>query len=143
MNEQEIEVVAEELAKAGGLSWYPGRTTEPLLRTVHARYRDRARLAIAALERWRARHSGPAQPLETPTERPLSSPSHIADHQDTLQVGAVVIYRPPGDKRAIPCRVEKLENGRAYLVPCPVPDVGWVDLITLRSVSCEPASDNP
>jgi hypothetical protein len=141
MDEQEVEVVAEELAKAGGVSWHPGRTTEPVLRTVHARYRDRARLAIAALERWRARQSGPAQSLNAPAEASLSPPSLIAGQQDGLQVGAVVIYRAPGDKRAIPCRVEKLEKGRAYLVPCPISEVGWVDLDTLRPLSNEPAPD--
>jgi hypothetical protein len=56
MTEEEIEAVAEELAKAGGLSWYPGRTRGPLLRTVSERYRDRARLAIEALDRVRARN---------------------------------------------------------------------------------------
>ena len=56
MTEEEIEAVAEELAKAGGLSWHPGRTRGPLLRTVSERYRDRARLAIEALDRLRARN---------------------------------------------------------------------------------------
>jgi hypothetical protein len=31
MTDEEIEVVAEELAKSGGLSWYPGRTPGPLM----------------------------------------------------------------------------------------------------------------
>jgi hypothetical protein len=60
---------------------------------------------------------------------------------EDLRVGAVVIYRPPGDKRALACRVEKLEKGRVYLVPCPMPDVGWVDLDTLRPLSNAPTSD--
>ena len=49
MNEAEVEIVAEELAKLGGTAWYPGRESGPLLRIVHERYRDRARAAIAAL----------------------------------------------------------------------------------------------
>ena len=54
MTEDEIEAVAEELAKAGGVSWYPGREGGTLLKVVSDRYRDRARLAIAALDRYRA-----------------------------------------------------------------------------------------
>ena len=54
MTDEEIEAVAEELAKIGGLSWYPGRTDGPLLRPISERYRDRARVAIAALDRVRA-----------------------------------------------------------------------------------------
>jgi hypothetical protein len=54
MTEEEIEAVAEELAKIGGVSWYPGRAPGPLLRVVSERYRDRARVAIAALDRLRA-----------------------------------------------------------------------------------------
>lgn len=51
--------------------------------------------------------------------------------EDQVQVGSIVVYRPPEDQRAIPCRVEKLENGRAYLVPCPHPDIGWVPIDSL------------
>jgi hypothetical protein len=134
MTEEEIEAVAEELAKAGGLSWHPGRTQGPLLRTVSERYRDRARLAIEALDRLRARNQDLNAPqgsaLETRAkEGPNSSP------ENGLQAGAIVVYRPPGDRRAIPCRIEKLEEGRAYLVPCPKPDIGWVELDNLQPLS--------
>jgi len=54
MTEEEIEVVAEELAKIGGVSWYSGREKGSLVRVVCDRYRERARLAIEALERCRA-----------------------------------------------------------------------------------------
>ena len=54
MTEEEIEVVAEELAKIGGVTWYPGREKGSLIRVVCDRYRDRARVAIEALERYRA-----------------------------------------------------------------------------------------
>ena len=54
MTEEEIEVVAEELAKIGGVTWYPGRERGTLMRVVCDRYRDRARVAIEALERYRA-----------------------------------------------------------------------------------------
>src|SRR3712207_9556857 len=54
MTAEEVEVVAEELAKIGGIAWYPGREEGTLIRAVTDRYRDRARLAIAALARLRA-----------------------------------------------------------------------------------------
>jgi hypothetical protein len=135
MTEEEIEAVAEELAKAGGLSWHPGRTQGPLLRTVSERYRDRARLAIEALDRVRARNQslnasqGPALDAPTTEDGPNPPP------EDGLQPGALVVYRPPGDRRAIPCRIEKLEEGRAYLVPYPKPDIGWVALDNLQPLS--------
>jgi hypothetical protein len=141
MDEQEVEVVAQELAKAGGVSWHPGQTKGPVLRIVNNRYRDRARLAIAALERWRIRQFGQAPASGAAAEACMSSPTLTSDPISGLQVGAVVIYRPPGDKRAIPCRVERMETGRAYLVPCPIPDVGWVDLETLQPVRSGTACD--
>jgi hypothetical protein len=140
LNDVEVEVVAQELAKAGGVSWYPGRTREAVLRVVNERYRDRARLAIAALERWRARQFGSAPAAASPA-RFSSPPTLTTDPLSGLQVRATVIYRPPGDKRAIPCPVEKVEEGRAYLVPCPIPDVGWVDVETLQPVRPGSASD--
>jgi hypothetical protein len=42
-----------------------------------------------------------------------------------------VLYRPPGDKRTYPCRVEKVEGTRVYLVPELPTCTGWVDLATL------------
>jgi hypothetical protein len=53
--------------------------------------------------------------------------------QNHLQVGVIVVYRPPGDRRAIPCRIKHLEEKRAYLAPCPQPDVGWVELDNLQA----------
>ena len=53
MTEGEVEAVAAELAKAGGVSWHSGQERGPL-KLVMDRYRDRARLAIAALDRVRA-----------------------------------------------------------------------------------------
>ncbi len=140
MDEQEVEVVAEELAKAGGVAWHPGRTTGPVLRAVNDRYRDRARLAIAALERWRTRSLGSAELAVHPPKR-STSPKDVPAALSGLQAGADVIYRPPGDKRAIVCRVEQVEEGRVYLVPLPVPDIGWVDVETLQRSGAEPAPD--
>ncbi|MBM1174479.1 hypothetical protein [Microvirga arabica] len=128
MTEEEIEVVAQELAKVGGVAWYPGRTSGSLLRPLTERYRDRARVAIAALERVRARQSSPPAAGEKHIEAPAGRTD--LDNSDSLHVGATVIYRPAGDKRAVSCRIEKLEDGRAYLVPVPQPDIGWVSLDT-------------
>jgi len=41
MTDEEIEVVAEELAKGDGSSWYPGRRQGPLTRLVTDCYRDK------------------------------------------------------------------------------------------------------
>jgi len=135
MTEEEIEAVAEELAKAGGLSWHPGRTRGPLLRAVSERYRDRARLAIEALDRVRARNQALNAPQGPAVETPRAKEGPNSPPENGLQPGAIVVYRPPGDRRAIPCRIEKLEEGRAYLVPCPNPDIGWVELDNLQPLS--------
>jgi hypothetical protein len=138
MTDEEIEAVAEELAKIGGLSWYPGRTDGPLLRPVSERYRDRARVAIAALDRVRAGKEASAALLNS-TAKSSSCPTPASDPGDRLQVGAVVVYRPPGDQRAVTCRIDKMDEGRAYLVPCPRPDFGWVSLEDLSLLN----SGNP
>jgi hypothetical protein len=135
MTDEEIEAVAEELAKIGGLSWYPGRTDGPLLRPISERYRDRARVAIAALDRVRAGRAASASLQKSPEKNPSSPSAPPSDHSDRLQVGAVVVYRPPGDQRAVTCRIEKMDEGRAYLVPCPRPDFGWVSLDDLALLS--------
>ena len=135
MTEEEIEAVAEELAKAGGLSWHPGRTRGPLLRTVSERYRDRARLAIQALDRLRAGNQNCNAPQGTALESPRAKEGPNSPPENGLQAGVIVVYRPPGDRRAMPCRIEKLEEDRAYLVPCPRPDIGWVELDNLQPLS--------
>jgi hypothetical protein len=137
VTEEEIDVVAQELAKVGGVAWYPGRTTGPLLRPVSQRYRDRAKVAIAALERLRASKKGGATADGIPASTEVSSGSTEIDPGDQLQVGAVVVYRPPGEQRATPCRIEKIEDGRAYLVPCPRSHVGWVALADLSPATTE------
>jgi hypothetical protein len=131
VTEDEIEVVAEELAKAGGLSWYPGRQHGSLLRVVSDRHRDRARLAIAALDRYRAPKAHAVSPDSVETE-PLPVRAGGATTPDnTVHVGATVIYRPPGERRAYPCRVERVEEGQAYLVPQLRTWTGWVPLENL------------
>lgn len=128
MSEEEVECVAEELAKVGGVAWYPGREPNAILRVVSDRYRDRARVAIAALERLRAsREQSGATELQ-PGEDPHFAGAVPSRSAENIAVGSVVIYRPPGDLRAIACRVAKREGGSVYLVPCERPDIGWVQI---------------
>ena len=140
MTEDEVEAVAEELAKAGGVAWYPGRSRGPLLRMVSDRYRDRARLAIAALDRYRAHKAGVA-PADTPDSIDVGSipeqPQAHAPSDSGIRVGTTVVYRPPGEQRAYPCRVEKIEGGRAYLVPFLRPWTSWVPIQNITPVSPE------
>ncbi|PVE23732.1 hypothetical protein DC522_14110 [Microvirga sp. KLBC 81] len=130
MTEEEIEAVAHELAKVGGSTWYPGRSSGPILRAVGKRYKDRARVAIAALDRFRAARDAAALPNSAaPNQGNLSENSAL---EDKFQVGTIVVYRPPGDQRALSCRIEKIEAGRAYLVPIPHRPIGWVSLGSLE-----------
>ncbi|MET0428125.1 MAG: hypothetical protein ABW026_06460 [Microvirga sp.] len=126
MSEEEIEIVAEELAKVGGTAWYPGREKGPLVRLVSDRYRDRAKIAIAALERHRAKGAVESWPAVDPARPTAPSSSEI-------KVGSTVVYRPPGDRRAYTCRVEKIRGDRAYLVPDLKISSGWVPLGNLGS----------
>ena len=132
MTEDEVEVVAAELAKAGGVAWYPGRERGPL-KHVANRYRDRARLAIAALDRFRAglQGSGATDGIDIgPLELSSGTSSHSApDH--SFQAGSLVLYRPPGDRRAYPCRVDKVEGSRVHLVPDIKSCTGWIDVSQL------------
>ena len=58
MTEEEIEIVAQELAKIGGTSWYPGREPGTMLRVVTERYREQARVVIQDLRSDIAQHRG-------------------------------------------------------------------------------------
>jgi hypothetical protein len=137
MTEDEVEVVAEELAKAGGVAWYPGRTRGPLLRIVSDRYRDRARLAIAALDRYRAHKAGTASSDSSQAGSPIEQPQGSTAADNALRVGITVVYRPPGEQRAHACRVEKIEGGQAYLVPFLRPWTSWVPIQNLTPVATE------
>ena len=137
MNEAEVEVVAEELAKLGGTAWYPGREPGPLLRVVHERYRDRARAAIAALDRFRASAAKTNPPESVPSSE---TRIHVSASETEVQVGTTVIYRPDGDRRAYSCKVQKITDGFAYLVPETRTGIGWVPLKDLVGHS---AASNP
>ena len=134
VTEDEVEAVAEELAKAGGVAWYPGRERGPLLRIVSDRYRDRARLAIAALDRYRAHKAGMPPPDSNSIEvgSAAAQPPAKTGSQDALRVGITVVYRPPGEQRAYPCRVERIEGDQAYLVPFLRPWTSWVPIQDLK-----------
>jgi hypothetical protein len=128
MTDEEIEVVAEELAKVGGVSWYPGRESGPLMRVVSDRYRDRARVAIAALERLRANKlESLAQDNGVEGKCPANDASSSFTGAD-IRPGATVIYRPPGDRRAYSCRVVEIKGSRAYLAPILRACTDWVSI---------------
>jgi hypothetical protein len=133
MTDGEVEAVAAELAKAGGVSWHSGQERGPL-KLVMDRYRDRARLAIAALDRVQATEpsislgtigSEQSGPNAQATLKPVSG--------DVVSEGSLVLYRPPGDKGTYPCRVEKLDGSRVYLMPEIPTRTGWGDLENLSS----------
>ncbi|GEO12366.1 hypothetical protein [Microvirga aerophila] len=132
MTEAEIEIVAEELAKLGGTAWYPGREKGPILRVVHERYRDRAKAAIAALDRFRALKSdGPPAVDAAPQPEETDTTPVVA----TIKPGTRIVYRPPGDRRAYPCTVEKIRNGFAYLVPENRSGISWVSVGDLAELA--------
>ncbi len=97
MTEDEVEAVAAELAKAGGVSWHRGGERGPL-KLVMNRYRDRARQAIATLERFRAAKQA-ASSGEIKVAQPELSIEGKAEalSDDPVSAGSLVLYRPPGD----------------------------------------------
>ena len=141
MTDEEVEYVAKELAKIGGTSWYPGRERGPLMRVVSNRYRDRARVAIAALERFRAAKDA-ALVQDDPLVR-TDDETAGADGHEHVQPGATVIYRPPGDLRAYPCRVVRVDGSRAYLEPALETCTGWVSIDKLLPSTAETTSPHP
>jgi len=150
MNETEIDIVAEELAKLGGTSWYPGRGSGPVMRVVSERYRDRARAAIAALDRFRARKAGTSLPLESGAlSRQVENAAVAASPAPTedIKPGTRIVYRPPGDRRAYPCIVRTVRDGYAYLVPEDRTGISWVSIAELEGARLQekpqPVRENP
>ena len=133
MTDDEVEAVAAELAKAGGVSWHSGGERGPL-KLVMDRYRDRARLAIATLERLRAAaQSTSLGQIEVMHSGPATQAGLEPGLREAVVMGSLVLYRPPGDKRTYPCRVQRVEGSRVYLVPEIPTCTGWVDLENLAS----------
>jgi hypothetical protein len=128
MTEEEIEIVAEELAKIGGVSWYPGRETGTLMRVVSDRYRDRARIAIQALDRYRAGKQAAVVQDNGHSESYVPSHALHSAPNEEIKPGSTVVYRPPGDRRAYPCRVVEIEGSRAYLAPILRACTDWVSI---------------
>ncbi|MPR12039.1 hypothetical protein [Microvirga tunisiensis] len=129
MTEDEVEAVAAELAKAGGISWHSGKEQGPV-KLVMERYRDRARLAISALDRVRAGQQDIAPDAGDSLE-PNATANPEAVSRGTVSAGSLVLYRPPGDQRTYACRVESVEGSRAYLIPELPTCTGWVDLANI------------
>jgi hypothetical protein len=132
MSEEEVELVAEELAKIGGTAWYPGRQQGPLLREVTERYREQARVVIAALERMRAGSEAAVCPDPTLDENRKVDNFSLTDAVPDLRPGATVIYRPAGDQRAYACRVVEIRGSQAYLAPILRTCIGWISTETLQ-----------
>jgi hypothetical protein len=128
MTDDEVEAVAAELAKAGGVSWHNGPERGPL-KLVMNRYRDRARAALAALERVQAAKqalSPDPDKVEQPGPNTDAKPGPVP-HEE-VSIGSLVLYHPPGDQRTYACRVQKVHGSRVYLVPEIPACTGWVDL---------------
>lgn len=134
MTEETIEAVAQLLAKVGG-NWYPERT-RPTLRTINKRHRAVAQLILVELDQ----RSGAGQTSATAGSAGPDNADEVNTFNfaadDQLYVGAAVVYRPPGEKRAITCFIEKMEHGRAYLVPAQQ-EIGWVPTQTLSRPKSE------
>jgi hypothetical protein len=128
MTEEEIEIVAEELAKIGGVTWYPGREKGTLMRVVCDRYRDRARVAIEALDRYRSSQQASLSQDNGQADRLSTSSKTHALARAEIRPGTTVIYRPPGDRRAYSCRVVEIEGNRAYLAPILRACTEWVSI---------------
>jgi hypothetical protein len=69
MTDEEIDIVAQELAKIGGTSWYPGRQPGRMLRVVSERYRDQARALIQAFDQYRLLGGRGPHPLTSSQNR--------------------------------------------------------------------------
>lgn len=128
MTDEEVEIVAEELAKIGGVTWYPGREKGTLMRVVCDRYRDRARVAIQALDRHRAGRQRTLSQDNMQVAGGAEGDGRASSAHDDIRPGATVVYRPPGDRRAYSCRVVEIKGDRAYLAPILRACTEWVSI---------------
>jgi hypothetical protein len=141
MTDEEVEFVAEELAKIGGTSWYPGRERGPVTKVVTDRFRDRARAAIAAFDRYRTQETSSSPDDATGGTHGIDKhPQPLRG--DDVRPGSTVIYRPPGDRRAYPCRIVEIQGDRAYLTPILRACTGWVSVENLLPALTKKVSGN-
>ncbi len=116
MTDKEIEFVARELAESSGVKWPEASNPSPIQKAVADRFRDRARAAIAAVDRFRARSAQIMNDNSGDDHRTTADGVAIMSRQD-IRPGATLVYRPPGDRRALRCRIEKVDGSQAFLVP--------------------------
>jgi hypothetical protein len=129
MTDQEVEVVAEELAKLVHVPWAPGYETSPLLHVVTECHRAEARAILAALDQIRPGRSGSSfQASRSNGPQGISYESRSGE----VRPGMTVIYRSPGDQRAYPCRIVEIQGNRAYLAPILRTCVGWISIERLQ-----------
>jgi hypothetical protein len=138
MTDEEIEVVAEELAKLVRVPWAPCYETSPLIYVVTECHRAEARAILAALDRIRLGRSGSS--LQAPRS---SEPQGISCQSQSSDVrpGVTVVYRPAGDQRAHPCRIVEIQGDRAYLAPILRTCVGRISIERLQVATEEEVSD--
>jgi hypothetical protein len=138
MRDEETEVVAEELAKLVRVPWAPGYETSPLLHVVTECHRAEARAILAVLDQIRPGQSGSSfQAPRSNEPQEVSCQSRSGD----VRPGMTVIYRPPGDQRAYPCRIVEIQGNRAYLAPILRTCVGWISIERLQVAADEEVSD--
>jgi hypothetical protein len=136
MTDEEIEVVSEELVKCGGLSWYRERTQGPLMRLVIDRYREQARVIIAALDQLRTGEDRDGSP-DLQRDGLRETLHHGSD--SNVRPGATSIYCSLGDQRAYPCRIVKIQGDRASLAPILRTCGEWVFIQRLEASTDEKA----
>lgn len=138
MTDEEIEVVAEELAKLISVSWAPGYETTPLIHVVTECHRAKARAIITALDQIRPVRSGSS--FQAPRSNEPQGISYERRSGD-VRPGMTVIYRPPGDQCAYPCRIVEIQGNHAYLAPILRTCVGWISIERLQVAAEEEVSD--
>jgi hypothetical protein len=130
MTDEEVEVVAEELAKIINVPWSPGYEKSPFGRVVSEGQRAEARVIIAALERIRPnRDCSPCDPPQSHQPKAMGGWGISGD----VRPGVTVIYRPSGEQRADPYRIVEIQGDRAYLAPILRTCVGWVSIERLQA----------
>jgi hypothetical protein len=101
-------------------------------------HRAEARAILAALDQIRPGRSGPTfQAPRSKEPQGISCQSRSGD----VRPGMTVIYRPPGDQRAYPCRIVEIQGDRAYLAPILRTCVGWMSIERLQVAAEEEVSD--